>query len=133
MRSRWEKLCWNIPFNGLAVTAGGITTDCIVGNPDLRNIARAVMGEIIEAGNADLTAHSENVRIDHDDVVKRMFYLTDTMGVYKPSTMIDFVEGKTMEIEAIFGEPLRRARSLRVPTPQLALLTALLRALNRKR
>jgi len=133
LRVRWEKLCWNIPFNGLAVAAGGITTDLIVGDPNLRNTARTVMEEVIEAGNADLVAHSENTRIDRVAIIKRMFESTDAMGAYRPSTMIDFVEGKAMEIEAIFGEPLRCAQSLGVATPQLALLTALLRALNAQR
>ncbi|MBF8264966.1 MAG: Ketopantoate reductase PanE/ApbA C terminal, partial [Dehalococcoidia bacterium] len=40
------------------------------------------------------------------------------------------IEGRVMEIEAMFGEPLRRAGSLGVNTPQLALLTAILRSLN---
>ena len=62
-----------------------------------------------------------------------MFKKTSTMGAYRPSTMIDFVEGKAMEIEAIFGEPLRRARALGVPVPGLALLTDLLKSLNHGR
>ncbi len=132
LRARWEKLCWNIPFNGLAVAAGGLTTDRIVGDPGLRRIARTLMEEVVEAGNKDLAAHSEGVRIDTRSIIERMFALTDTMGVYRPSTMIDFASGRIMEIGAIFGEPLRRAESLEVATPQLALLTALLLALNKK-
>jgi len=131
--ARWEKLCWNIPFNGLAVAAGGITTDRIVGDPGLRNTARTLMEEVIEAGNRDLAAHSEDSRIDRTAVIKRMLSLTDTMEVYRPSTMIDFVDGKAMEIEAIFGEPLSRAQSLGIATPQLALLATLLRALDARR
>jgi len=130
LRARWEKLCWNIPFSGLAVAAGGITTDGIVGDPSLRSTARTLMEEVIAAGNADLAAHSEHAQLDDVLIVDRMFKLTDTMGAYRSSTMIDFVEGKAMEVEAMFGEPLRRAQSLGVTTPQLALLTALMRALN---
>jgi len=133
LRSRWEKLCWNIPFSGLCVAAGGVTTDRIVGDRDLRKTAHTLMEEVIAAGNADLAAKSEQVRIDGLSVIKRMFALTDTMGVYRPSTMIDFIEGRVMEIEAMFGEPLRRAGSLGVNTPQLALLTAILRSLNAQR
>lgn len=133
LSARWEKLCWNIPFNGLAVTAGGITTDRIVGDPSLRNTARTLMEEVIEVANKDLAEHAEDARIDGAAVIERMFALTDTMGAYRPSTMIDFVESKAMEIEAMFGEPLRRAQSFGVATPQLAILTALLRALNAKR
>lgn len=128
--ARWEKLCWNIPFSGLAVVAGGITTDRIVGDNDLRNAARTVMEEVIAAGNADIDAHSEHAYLDPAAIIDHMFELTDTMPTYRPSTVTDFVEGRAMEVEAMFGEPLRRAQSLGIDTPQLALLTALLRALN---
>ncbi|MDP6632968.1 MAG: ketopantoate reductase C-terminal domain-containing protein [Dehalococcoidales bacterium] len=131
MRARWEKLCWNIPFNGLAIGAGAITTDRILADPGLRETARRLMEEVIAVGNADLASGSEPARIDGDAVISRMFELTATMGAYKPSTMTDFVEGKPMEIEAIFGEPLKRAQLLGVNTPQLVLLTSQLRTLNR--
>jgi 2-dehydropantoate 2-reductase len=54
------------------------------------------------------------------------------MGEYQPSSLIDFLEGRNIEVEAMFGEPLRRAQKLRVDTPQLTLLTALLRVINAK-
>jgi 2-dehydropantoate 2-reductase len=133
LRARWEKLCWNIPFNGLAVTAGGILTDRIVGDSELRAAADTVMREVIASGDADLEAHGEEARIDEEAVVERMFTLTDAMGAYRPSTMIDFVEGRPMEVEAIFGEPLRRARALGVGTPYLALLAAQMRAVDTAR
>ena len=133
LRSRWEKLCWNIPFSGLCVAAGGITTDIIMGNDDLREAARLLMEDVIATGNADLAYHAEHTHIDRETMIDIMFKNTSTMGAYKPSTMIDFVENRRMEIEAIFGEPLHRAHSLKVPVPHLALLTALLRSLNRDR
>lgn len=131
--ARWDKLCWNIPFSGLAVAAGGITTDHIALFPDLRKIARSLMKEVIMAGNEDLAIHHEKIRLDRAKVIERMFRLTDTMGAYRSSTMIDFVQGRPMEIEAMFGEPLRRAESLGLSMPQLARLTALLHTLNTQR
>ena len=130
LRARWEKLCWNIPISGLAVAAGGITTDHIVSDSGLLNAARTLIEEVIAAGNADLAHHAEEARIDGSALVDVTLNRTANMGAYKPSTMIDFVERKTMEIEAIFGEPLRRAQSLKVNVPYLTLLTALLRSLN---
>ena len=59
-----------------------------------------------------------------------MFELTDAMAAYRPSTMIDFVEGRPMEVEAIFGEPVRRARTLGVETPHMVLLAGQMRALD---
>ncbi len=130
LRARWEKLCWNIPFSGLCVAAGGITTDRILSDQGLKTAAHNLMGEVIEAGNADLEFHGENLRIDRNSMIDSMFTRTSTMGAYRPSTMIDYVEGKAMEIEAMFGEPLRRAESLGITVPNLTLLTALLRSLN---
>ena len=51
------------------------------------------MEEVVAAGNADLAARDSAERIDGDEVIARMFTLTDVMGPYRPSTLIDFVEG----------------------------------------
>ena len=130
-RARWEKLCWNIPFNGLCVAAGGVTTDVVVGDAALRAIARATMEEVVAAGNADLEARGEALRLDAAAIVETMFRFTDRMGPYRPSTMIDYVEGRPMEVPAIFAAPLARARELGVETPHLATLTALLQQYDR--
>ena len=42
----WRKLCWNVPFNGLAIAAGGITTDLILADASLARRARRLMEEI---------------------------------------------------------------------------------------
>jgi len=130
LAARWQKLTWNIPFNGLAVTAGGITTDRILAQPGLRAAADATIREVVAAGNADLAAHGEAARLDADTLAATMIALTDAMAVYRPSTMIDFVEGRAMEVAAIFEEPARRAATLGVPAPHMALLAALMRALD---
>jgi 2-dehydropantoate 2-reductase len=134
-RSRWEKLCWNIPFNGLAVTCGGITTDVILADPELRDTVRVLIHEVVAAGNADLAGHDSSAtgdRIDGTAMAENMIIATDAMAAYRPSTMIDFVEGRAMEVEAIFGAPLQRAQELGVATPLIATLTGQMRALNRR-
>ena len=69
-------------------------------------------------------------RLDVDADIAAMLAATEAMEVYRPSTMIDFVEGRALEVEAIFGEPLRRARTLGLVVPYLELLTALMRTLD---
>ncbi len=130
IRARWEKLCWNVPFNGLTVAAGGVTTEAIVTDPAHREEARALMEEVVAAGNAALAARNRPERIDGEAVIARMFALTDVMGPYRPSTLIDFLEGRAIEVEAIFAEPARRARALGVPTPRLDQLAARLARLD---
>ncbi|MPZ49552.1 MAG: 2-dehydropantoate 2-reductase [Dehalococcoidia bacterium] len=132
LKARWEKLCWNIPFNGMTVAAGGVTTDALLADEPLLETARALMSEVVAIGNADLKAHGEPGRIDGEETVTRMFRLTATMGAYQPSTLIDFLEGRALEVETIFGEPLRRARSLGVESPRLEALTSALREVDRR-
>ena len=130
LRARWEKLCWNVPFNGLTVAAGGVDTEAIVTDAALRAQAGALMREVAAAGNADLAARGRRERIDGEAMAARMFALTDVMGPYRPSTLIDFLEGRAIEVGAIFAEPARRARALGVATPRLEQLTALLARLD---
>ncbi|HET7738422.1 MAG TPA: 2-dehydropantoate 2-reductase, partial [Tepidiformaceae bacterium] len=106
--ARWEKLCWNIPFNGLSVAAGGIGTERILADDELSRVAERAMREVVAAGNADLESLGSAARLDADDVVARMFAQTRTMGDYRTSMMIDYIEGRPLEVEAILGNPVRR-------------------------
>ncbi len=130
LQARWEKLVWNVPFNGLTVAGGGVTTEAIVTDRGLRREAELLMCEVVAAGNAELVANGEPNRIEGEALIARMFALTDVMGPYRPSTMIDFVEGRALEVEAIFAEPARRARGLGVAAPRMEMLASLLAALD---
>lgn len=131
--ARWEKLCWNVPFNGLSVAGGGIGTQTIVGDPELRGIAERAMQDVVLAGNADLAAAGSDVRLDEEEVIARMFSLTDTMGDYRTSMVIDYLNGNELEVEAILGNPVRRARDLNVPVPTMAALYGLVAYADRVR
>ena len=130
--ARWEKLCWNIPFNGLSVAGGGIGTKAICSHPPLRGLAERTMREVVTAGNADLAALGSVVRLDADEVVTRMFALTDTMGDYRTSMVLDYVSGAELEVEAILGEPMRRAQALGLDVPAMSALYALVHAADRR-
>lgn len=54
-----------------------------------------------------------------------------SMGAYRPSSMIDWEAGRAVEVEAIWGEPLRQGNAVGAAMPRLALLYALLRRLTR--
>ena len=100
----WRKLCWNVPFNGLSIAAGGITTDLILSDPELKQRAWDLMLEVQAA------ARAYGVEIE-DAFLHRQFELTEPMGPYKPSSLIDFLAGKPVEVDAIWGEPLRRGQA----------------------
>jgi 2-dehydropantoate 2-reductase len=54
---------------------------------------------------------------------------TETLGAHKTSTLIDFENGKPLELEAIWGEPLRRGVVAGARMPRLEALYASLQAL----
>lgn len=131
--ARWEKLCWNVPFNGLSVAAGAVGTEAIVGDLELRSVAERAMREVAAIANADLSALGSSSRLDPDEIAARMFALTDTMGDYRTSMVLDYVAARELEVEAILGEPARRGRELGVAAPTVDALYALVRAADQRR
>ena len=131
--ARWEKLCWNIPFNGLSVAGGGIGTATILASAELSATAERLMREVVLAGNADLAAAGSEARLDAEEVIPRMFALTGTMGDYRTSMVIDYVQGAELEVETILGNPVRRARELGVPVPAIETLYAIVAHADRVR
>ena len=121
---RWRKLVWNVPFNGLSVVGGGIATDKILASPHREAEVWALMREV----QAAAAAHGFGIS---DEFVEFQVERTRPMGPYKPSTMLDYVAGKPLEVEPIWGEPLRRARAKGVPVPRLEALYARLSEINR--
>ena len=121
---RWRKLVWNIPFNGLSILAGELDTESILRDEQLLESTLTVMEEVIQAANLCGYPLEDSVAAEQ---IKR----TETMGPYKPSTLLDFQARRPLEIEAIWGEPLRRARAAGAETPRLQMLYSLLRSLDR--
>ncbi len=111
----WKKLCWNIPFNGLAIATGGHTTDRIVGDPALRARARRLMDEV----SAAAAARGHPFEEKH---IRWQLEMTDGMGPYRPSSLIDYQAGREVEVAGIWGEPLRRGEAAGVAMPELRAL-----------
>ena len=108
---RWQKLTWNIPFNGLGATFD-LTTDRLIGSDDGRRMVADLIREVIAAARADGVELPESL-------VETQINNTTTMGPYRSSMQVDRQEGRPMEVEAILGEPLRRAHAHGVATPIL--------------
>jgi 2-dehydropantoate 2-reductase len=122
---RWKKLVWNVPFNGLAIAAGGITTDLILASAELENVVRALMAEIVDAA----------ARLGYvipTSFIEKQISITRPMGPYRPSSLIDYLGGREVEVESIWGEPLRRAQKVGASVPRLEMLYALLKRLTPK-
>lgn len=119
-KSRWEKLVWNIPFNGLCALLQQ-TVDCLLAVSDARVLVREIMLEVIRAANAQ--GLSQPIP---EEYAENMLVFTDQMGVYKPSMQIDREKGRPLEIAAILRAPLALGRQKGVDMPRVEMLAALL-------
>lgn len=129
---RWRKNCWNLPFNGISVAMAGITVDKIVNDSGLRQLAHHVMDETIATANADLKKHGFDESFYLGEAEKKqMFDLSDGMGPYRTSTMIDFVERRPMEVKYLFRKAVEKAKSLEIPVPHLETLVIQIEALQK--
>ncbi len=120
-RARWEKLVWNIPFNGLCALTGKTVTE-LLAHKDTRREIQSLMAEVIAAGNAQ----NLSCPIDAAPFIAQMISATEGMHDYRPSMMIDRFEGRPLELEAIYGIPLARAAERQVEMVRVAMLQALL-------
>jgi len=109
---KWNKLVWNVPFSGLSLYYGGITTDHLVSDPGKIVFVRELMEEVLKAARADGVELDPRAMDDN-------FRQTEGMGAYKPSILVDFEKGRPTEHEAIVGEPLRRAEAAGIAVPRL--------------
>lgn len=141
-RAHWEKLVWNIPFNGLGVASSAgldavqsgivhadampgpcLTTDKLLGDSSWATIVRELMQEII------LAARASGFKVS-DDLIETQIERTIPMGAYKASTLIDFERGQPLELESLFLDPLRQAGKTGLDTPRLRALCSVLQQLS---
>ena len=118
---RWRKLVWNIPFNGLGIAAAANVAQ-VLNDGHLQAAARALMAEVIQAASTLGYA----IR---PDFIEYQIQRSWPMGEYRSSSQIDYEAGREVEVESIWGEPLRQARAAAAHTPRLEFLYALLRRL----
>jgi 2-dehydropantoate 2-reductase len=132
LRGRWLKNIYNLAFNGISVSMGGITVDQIVNDPGLRRLATIIMDETVAIANADLAMHGEDPSTFFGDKEKAfMMGLSDVMGAASTSTMADFLERRPMEVKYLFRTALDRANQLKVPAPHLETLVIQVEAYQR--
>ncbi len=140
--AHWEKLVWNVPFNGLGVAGAAgydavmngtlpagvklgpcLTSDKLLDEGRWEKLVRELMLEVIAAANA------LGLKLSVSTADKQIARTRD-MGTYKASTLLDFEKGHALELESLFWEPLRQAKRAGVATPRLAGLCEVLGALE---
>ena len=120
--ARWKKLVWNIPFNGLSVVLD-MDTRALMRNPEVRRLSLNLMNETV-AGAAALGQKIPPT------FVRKMMTHTEKMKPYKTSMKLDYDHKRPMELEAIYGEPLRAAAKKSVSLPTIQMLYNLLKFMD---
>lgn len=100
--SRWKKLVWNVPYNGLSVVLNQ-KTDQLMADGATRKRIIGLMREVQAA------ARVVDGRVLDEAFIESMLEHTEQMEPYQPSMMLDYEAGRAMEIDAIFGAPIRAA------------------------
>jgi 2-dehydropantoate 2-reductase len=143
-QAQWEKLVWNIPFNGLGVAGAAgydalvnpsspvvhrssagpvLPTDKLLADPRWEALLRELMMEVLAAAGA--LGFKIPVAFAEEQIAR-----TRKMAAYQASTVLDYELGRPLELESLFLEPLRRAQAAGVPMPRLAAVCRVLQQLN---
>lgn len=123
----WNKAQFNGTLSVISVLSGGLTLQEVLLNPRTRELVDTAISEI--GGLAKRVLGEEfpswlpTVETHHSMILNNPI-------PYKPSLLIDFERGKSMEFESILGNILRSANKLNYSMPICKANYALLKALD---
>lgn len=129
--ARWKKLVWNVPYNGLSVVLNA-TTDRMMADSGVRSLITTLMTEVVTTANAwgEQVSPGSSRQIS-PNIVEDMLAHTENMGAYETSMKLDYARGRSLEIEAILGNPMRTANAIGLSVPAIAMLYQQLNFLNK--
>lgn len=124
-QARWQKLVWNIPYNGLSVLLDADTRQ-LMGNPDSRALIHDMMLEVVQTARTLGYGMSEHY-------ADKLLSATDRMPDYLPSMYHDFAQGRVAELQAIYAAPLAAADAAGCDMPKVRALYQALRFIQARR
>jgi 2-dehydropantoate 2-reductase len=127
---RWHKIAINASMNPSAVLSGGSTNNEMSMDPELYIHLKGVMDEVLNTAPKVLGTPLPKEFATSEAILKST--QKNTTGS-KPSMLLDWEQGKIMELEVILGNPIRIARAKGLEMPRLHSLYALLRKAQENR
>lgn len=121
-QARWQKLVWNIPYNGLSVLLNS-DIEQLMSEAHSRELITQLMDETIAAAQACGYALP-------DTMVQALLKYTDAMPAYFPSMYHDFAQKRPMELQAIYHAPLAAAQAAGCSMPKTSMLVQTLEYLS---
>lgn len=122
-QARWQKLVWNVPYNGLSVLLGASTTP-LMADSHGRALIQALMAEVVQGAAA--CGH-----VLPEGYAEHLFQVTERMPDYWPSMYHDHVHKRPLELQAIYAEPLAQARAAGCHLPRMEMLYQALAFIDR--
>jgi 2-dehydropantoate 2-reductase len=123
-KARWQKLVWNVPYNGLSVLLNASTTP-LMADPDSRELIQGLMAEVVQG--AEACGH-----VLPEAYAAQLFKVTEQMPDYRPSMHHDFTEKRPLELEAIYAKPLAAALAAGCDMPKIRALYHALAFIDRQ-
>jgi 2-dehydropantoate 2-reductase len=120
MAELWGKLMVNCAYNAISGIAQ-LPYGVMAGVPDVVELQRAVVREVVAVANAD------GEKLEHAASIRAMERIAATMPAQLSSTAQDMARGKRSEIDHLNGTVARRGAALGVPTPMNQALVALVK------
>ena len=143
--AKWEKLIWNIPFNGLGVAASAgleavmsgklnpnhkvgecLATDQLLDKGPWEKLVSELMDEVISTARKLGYNIAQNAGEDQRA-------RTRIMGSYRASTLIDFEANIPLELDDLFRKPLAVAQDSGIDAPRLTNLCSILEQLAKQK
>lgn len=123
-QARWQKLVWNVPYNGLSVLLQASTTP-LMADADSRLLIQQLMAEVVQGAQAcgQLLAQG---------YAEHLLRITEQMPDYWPSMYHDHAQQRPLELQAIYAEPLARARAAGCQLPRMEMLYQSLAFIDRR-
>jgi len=122
---RWKKLVWNIPYNGLSVILNATTDELMADSHSLLLVEQLMREVLLGAKSCD--------RIIPDSFIADMLEHTAKLTTpYRTSMKIDYESRRPLEVETIFGNPLRKAIAAGANLSQITCIYQQLKFLDAK-
>lgn len=102
-QARWQKLVWNVPYNGLSVLLDA-GTEALMGQADSRALIRSIMLEVVQGAEAYGHAMPPGL-------ADKLLAMTERMSDYLPSMYHDHLSHRPLELPAIYAAPLAAAEA----------------------
>ncbi len=122
MRTKWEKMCWNVAFNPLTVLINDRVSKAI-SHPEMRAMIKLIVEEAVAVAQAD------GVELAPDIADKVIQWSQEIRDIHT-SMFDDWKAGRRTEIDHLNGYLVRRGTEMGVRTPVNEAVCALIKTIT---